>query len=277
MTFPRFAHVVNPYATEPGSAAALAQEVSLRALRIARDCAPPGLSITLCAAVFEDDLPLVPGFFSQRTLLSRSILDLTAEHDGRRLPLLADILAGLSACAGAEYFIYSNIDIAPMPYFYPSLAQIAARGYDAFIVTRRTITTPFRSGADLPLMYAEIGIEHPGCDCFIFRSEWLEKFQLGRVVVGGEFVALALRANLEAQAQRMEIFRNLHLTFHLGDERAWLQHTADARFNEREVDGLFPRLLAGPDPSRKQALLELHADYLKRKRRLRERSGQGER
>lgn len=270
----RFAHVVNLFAAEPGSTAALAQEVTLKALRVAYETAAPGLDIVLCAAVFEDDLPLVPGYFSRSWLLSRSILDLSEDYDGRRLPLLADILAGLKGCGEVDYFVFSNIDIAPMPYFYEALARIAVRGHDAFIVTRRTITTPYRSGDDLSLMYAESGIEHPGCDCFIFRNELLDGLQLGRVVVGGEFVALALRANLVAVASDMKIYRDLHLTFHLGDERAWLQRIADARFNEREVDELFPRLLAQADPRRVSLLQELYAGYLQRKRWLRERSGQ---
>jgi hypothetical protein len=275
MPEPRFAHVVNLYAAAPGSAAAFSQDVTLRALRCAWDWARPRLAIDLCAAVFPDDEPLVPDFFSRRIRLSRSILDCTREHDGRRLPLLVDILSGAREFREADHVIFSNIDIAPMPYFYLSLAQLLSQGYDAFIVTRRTIHASFGSCDDLPLMYAEVGTAHPGCDCFVFKRDLLARMHLGRVVVGSEFVALALRANLTALAGRMRIFRDLHLTFHLGDERAWLQCLADAGFNEKEVDGVFAHLLAGSSSSQRQELLSLHADYLQRKMRLQERKKKG--
>lgn len=271
MADPQFAHIVNIYSAAPGSAAALTQEVTLQALRIARDFAAKKLEIDLFAAVFADDLLLVPDFFCQSTLLSRSILDCAKHHNGRRLPLLADILAGLSRVSKADYYIFSNIDISPLPYFYVSLAQIAAQGYDAFIVTRRTIHTPYHSCHDLPLMYADLGQEHPGCDCFIFKRELFGKFQLGRVAVGSEFVALALRANLTAHARKMKIFRDLHLTFHLGDERAWLKCAADACFNEKEVDEIFKHLFAERKLPRREELCALHAGYLQRKQRLRSR------
>jgi hypothetical protein len=267
----RFVHLINLYAAAPGSAAAFSQDVTLRAVRWAWDLARPKLAIDLCAAVFPDDEPLVPDFISRRIRLSRSILDCTQEHDSRRLPLLADILFGARAFREADFVIFSNIDIAPMPHFYLALAQLGSQGYDAFIVTRRTIHASFRSCDDLPLMYAEVGTPHPGSDCFIFKRDLLEKMCLGRVVVGSEFVALALRANLTAHARRMRIFRDLHLTFHLGDERAWLQYLADAGFNEKEVDEVFAHLLAAPGTIQRQELLNLHADYLQRKTRLQER------
>jgi len=269
----RFAHIVNIYSAAPGSPAALAQDVTLAALRIARDFASSTLDVGLYAAVFPDEQALVPDFFSRSVPLARSIMDCTDRHNGRRLPLLADILAGVYAASEADHLVFSNNDIAPMPYFYPSLAHIAAQGHDAFIVTRRTIHAPYRCSGDLPLMYAEAGTAHPGCDCFVFRRNLLEKMRLGRVAVGGEFVALALRANLAAVANNMKIFRDLHLTFHLGDERAWMQYTDDASFNAMEVDDIFRQLLAAESVLPRKDVLDLHDDFQQRKQRLRIRIG----
>jgi len=268
MADPVFAHVVNLFSAPADSLTARAQEVTVRALRAAQEFAAGTLAVALHSAVFAEDRHLVPDFFGSVTVLHRSILDCTADHNGRRLPLLADILAGLRGDGRADYYVFTNADISPQPFFYLALARLVAQGYDGLIVTRRTVAPTYRSSRQLPLMYADLGHEHPGSDCFVFKRELVDNFFLGRVAVGAEFVALALRANLTAFARNFGFFRDLHLTFHLGDDRPWLNHTADARFNEREVDEIFRRLFADDRLVRPQALRSLYDDYLQRKKRL---------
>ena len=153
--------------------------------------------------------------------MQRSVLDFGVFNQPRKLPLLGDILTTAAANSQAEYFIFTNVDIGVMPYFYKSVAAYISRGHDAFTINRRTISDDYQDLSEIPLMYAEIGQPHRGWDCFVFQRQAISNFNLGTVCVGAPLVGLALISNLIAFARNFRQFEQEHLTFHMGNDRSW--------------------------------------------------------
>jgi len=267
-----FAHGINLFSARPGSGHGLAQEVTLQTMRLAREFTGRQVGLELHAAVFPEDSGLVPPFFDGALPLSRSILDFQAHGSGRKLPLIGEILDKLFQVSRADYFIYTNADIAVQPYFYLALPGLIAASPDSFIVTRRTIDAAFNRPDQLSLMAAQVGAAHPGSDCFVFRRGLVEKFRLGHTVIGSEFIGLALRVNLAAFSRNFTIFRDKHLTFHIGDDREWLQFTADSRHNRAEVEAIFESLLSKWRLPGKKKVKELYRDFGQRIERLEKRA-----
>lgn len=268
MAGPTFAHAVNLFSARPGSGHGLAQEITLQTMRLAREFSGQAVGLELYAAVFPEDTGLVPPFFDGVLPLSRSILDFQTHGSGRKLPLIGEILDKLFQVSRADYFIYTNADIAVQPYFYLALTGLASAGADSFIITRRTIDAAFNRPDQVPLMVAQVGAAHPGSDCFVFRRGLVEKFRLGHAVIGGEFIGLALRVNLAAFSRGFTIFRDKHLTFHIGDDREWLRFTADSRHNQAEVEAIFKNLLSKWRLPGKKKVKELYRDFGQRLERL---------
>lgn len=247
----RLLHLINPVAAPPGSDLAAAQPVTFAALADARRYGETlGLEIFQCAVGYAEDVPIFPAEFRPLPELTRSVLDVGCFQRLRKLPLIADLVARAFEAAAAldvETIIYTNVDIAPMPDFYPAIGALLGQGYDALSVTRRTLTKDWPGGVeDLPLMRAQVGEPHPGRDCFVFRREAARRFDLGLACIGTTPVGKALAANLLCHASNYEDFKNLHLTFHLGEDRAWLAADLDdyATHNRRELLGVLGRLHA---------------------------------
>jgi hypothetical protein len=218
----RFVHVINPAKVGPGSSLHVAQPITFESLRVAQEFASVrGVDVDLCAANFPEDDEVLPDFFRHRQHLTRSVLDLGQFKIERKLPLIADILDAARSTSNAPHIIYTNVDIAVQPHFYMSIDEIIRRGVDACMITRRTLKKDYTSPSQLPEMYADPGEEHPGDDCFIFSRAAYEKFDLGDACIGIKFVARILGFNIIVHAQRFEHFKNLRLTFHIGDDRVW--------------------------------------------------------
>ncbi len=60
---------------------------------------------------------------------------------------------------------------------------------------------------------------------------------LGTACIGMRFVGRILLLNLIAHARRFQLFKNLHLTFHLGDDRSWDQslYSDYTQHNQQEL------------------------------------------
>jgi glycosyltransferase involved in cell wall biosynthesis len=192
-------------------------------MRRAKEFAEKFVDLSIFAAHHREDRDIVPHDFKSTRELDRSVIDLGNFQIHRKLPLIADILDRLYQNSDAEYFIYTNIDIALMPEFYVAVNEIIERGYDAFIINRRTISDAYNRVDQIPLMYAEIGQSHPGYDCFVFRRDAYKNYRLGNICVGINYVGLALKYNLMCHSKRFKEFLNLHLTFHIGDDKQWKQ------------------------------------------------------
>ena len=233
----KLAHIVNPVLLPPDHPLSAAQPVTFETMRVARRFAAEQVAVELHTAQFAEDGPVVPNDFQRTPDLTRSVLEGRTFLHPRRLPLLADILHRLYEGTDASYLIYTNVDIGLQPFFYVAIHRFIEAGYDAFAINRRTIEDTFRGAEDLPLMYASQGRPHPGWDCFVFRRDAFPRYDLGDVCVGAPRSGLVLLANLIAQADRFQVFRHAHLTFHCGDDRPWYgpSGAAYAAHNTREA------------------------------------------
>jgi hypothetical protein len=219
-----FAHIINPVQVNEASDLFIAQPITFESMRIAREFSQGTEDVNLYTIKYHDEesIPLPQGFISAPDL-TRSIADIKSFKQKRKLPLIRDILDTLHELSPADYYIYTNVDIALQPYFYRSLFKIIEQGYDAFVINRRTISGRYTNMKQIPLMYAEIGEPHPGYDCFVFRRDVYPQFKLGMICIGTAWIGRALLANMIACSSKFKEFRNEHLTFHIGDSLQWRQ------------------------------------------------------
>jgi hypothetical protein len=176
------------------------------------------------AICYPEDESVLPKDFTILPYMERSVLDLaTFKTKHRKLPLFVDMLDALYKNSDADYFIQTNADIGLMPHFYDAVRRIIETGYDAFCINKRCISSHYTDVKDLPLMYSELGVAHNGYDCFVFRRELYPDFKLGNVCMGTPWSETTLAASMLTYARNMVVFKNSHLTFHIGDRRSWMQ------------------------------------------------------
>ena len=251
----RIAHLINPVSVDAASDLFTAQPITFRSMRLARRFSNGNTDVSLLSTCYPDDRSLVPPFFASTPDLTNSVMDVGTFGRPRRLPLLRDLFARLyDASEGADYVIYSNVDIAVMPFFYDTVCKYIARGCDGLMINRRTIPDHYKSPADLLKMYGETGKSHPGIDCFAMKRDLLPLFDFQNACVGTGPVGMIIAANLLANAQRSRWLENTHLTFHIGNDRSWDgEHLADyQQFNFGEYRKVLLALLdrepADPSP-----------------------------
>jgi hypothetical protein len=213
-------------------------------MQVAREVAQPVCDVELYAAQYPEDHAIIPEYFIRTPDMERSMMDLGVFEKPRKLPLIKDILDRLYAASDSEYFIYTNVDIALMPNFYSIVSNMVASGLDAFVINRRTIPSKYSSVDLLPLMYAEAGQPHCGYDCFVFKREHYPRFDLGNTCIGAMAVGSMLLINLVCFSTKFVEFRDLHLTFHLGNSETWRDPELDdiQEFNEMEFVRVAQRL-----------------------------------
>jgi hypothetical protein len=219
----KIAHIIHPVMVSTGSDLVVAQPITFETMKIAREFARDEEDIGLYAIQYYDEKRVsLPVCFNRVPDLTRSITDIKTFKQRRKLALIKDILDALYKAAGnAEYMIYTNVDIALQPYFYQAVNEIIDQGYDAFVINRRTISQRYTTVGEIPLMYAEFGEPHPGYDCFIFRRDLYKRFKLGTICIGTAWVGRTMLANMVAYSNRFKEFREVHLTFHIGDSQHW--------------------------------------------------------
>jgi hypothetical protein len=230
------AHIVNPVVVGESSDLYIAQPITFETMRLAQSFAQGQGDVTLFTAQYPEDHPMVPEGFHITPDLERSVLDLGAFEHKRKLPLIKDVLDRLYEATTADYLVYTNVDIALQPCFYLAVSRLIDLGFDALVITRRSITPTYQRLQDIPLMFGEIGERHPGFDCFVFKRSVYPDYFLASACIGAGRVGKVLLLNLIVHATKFGLFKGLHLTFHLGDERVWRSsHEAYLLHNEREL------------------------------------------
>lgn len=221
----KIAHIVNPVLVGESSDLFVAQPITFETMRIARGFAAGKVDVELYSAQYPEDHPLVPDDLGRTPDLERSIMDYGNFSRPRKLPIFRDILDRLHGATDADYMIYTNVDIGLQPHFYLAVDQFITEGFDAFVINRRTISDRYSDIRHLPMIYAEIGEPHRGWDCFVFPRASYPQYRLGSVCIGVPRADLALISSMVAFATHFREFKNQHLTFHLGNERAWRSTT----------------------------------------------------
>ena len=202
------AHIINPVVVGETSDLHAAQPVTFESMRRAQAHAAGSVAVELFSAQFPGDRVLVPAWITPTADLERSILDIGGFERPRHLPLIKDILDRLHAASDADYFIYTNVDIALMPHFYTAVAQLIDTGLDAMVINRRTIAKSPSDPAHLPLIWAQVGEKHPGYDCFVFRRGAYPDFELGTACIGANWIGRVLLTNTHAHADSFQIFED---------------------------------------------------------------------
>ncbi len=218
----KIAHIINPVAVKESSDLFVAQPVTFSTMRHSQSFArDQGLDVQLFSTCYPEDLSVSPEGFGKTPNLENSVLDYGDFQVARKLPILRDILDRLNETARADYLIYTNVDISVLPNFYLSVAGLINKGYDAFVINRRTISSQFSNTEDIPLMCSEVGQKHKGHDCFVFRRDAYNHYSLGSSCIGASLVGKILLTNLICNANKFEEFKDFHLTFHIGNDRVW--------------------------------------------------------
>lgn len=212
----KLAHIVNPVVVGRSSDLFLAQPITFQTMKAARQSAAGEVEVELFSTQYTEDRAIVPDGFRTTPDLERSVQDVGAFELKRKLPLLKDILDRLYAATEAEYLVYSNVDIALMPYFYDAVSSWIDEGFDALVINRRTISARYRECAQIPLMYAQLGRKHEGHDCFVFRREVYSRYALAQVCIGIPWVGRVLLWNLFCHGRKFQELTDEHLTFHVG-------------------------------------------------------------
>jgi hypothetical protein len=241
----KIAHIISPVKVDQTSDLFAAQPITFETMRRARDFSSNICQVELFSATFSEDRLIVPGFFNKTADLEQSVLDHGVFNKQRKLPILKDILNRLYQVSDAEYFIYTNADIALQPYFYETVVRLIESGYDGFVINRRTIDKKFNSFAQIPLMMAQTGEPHPGHDCFIFKRELYPRLILGDACVGVVFIGKILAWNLALFSDNFHEFCNLHATFHIGNDKIWADTELSdyQNFNHLQAKSVLKELL----------------------------------
>ena len=202
-----------------------AQPVTFASIDRAVRLADPGLDIDVCAVRFADEsIPASYPWLSDLPVLQQSILDLGTFDHPRRLPLMRDVLAAFGDPGDFDLAVLTNADIGVQPLFYELIADLVDRGHDAASITRRTVHPRF-GRSTLAYYSSALGSPHPGHDCLIMKPALIPTF-VGDVALGVRFVARPILWHLMLNAQNFQTFSDLHATFHIGDDRQWV----DPRF-----------------------------------------------
>ena len=219
----KIAHIINPVAVNESSDLFIAQPVTFETMLAAQSYAKSHvIEVQLFTTQFPEDRHIIPQGFNIAPDLDKSVLDYGDFQVQRKLPLIKDIMDRLFyEASDADFLIYTNVDIAVMPYFYTSILQIIEEGYDAFVVNRRIISKNYSSPKDIPLMYSQVGEKHAGHDCFVFKRDVYKDYQLGSTCIGAPLIGKVFLLNLICNAKKFQEFTNLHLTFHIGNDEIW--------------------------------------------------------
>jgi len=203
----------------PKSDLFIAQPITFHSMKVAREHVNVA-KVNLLTTQYPEDREIIPEYMTILKDLNAEMKDYHQFKVHRKLPVIREIFSRLKDQAG-DYCIYSNVDISVRPDFYQFVCEKIEKGYDAFVINRRTISQDYTSIEQYEAMCAEEGSSHPGFDCFIFKKELLDRFELGDAGLGANWIGRVIITNLIVHAEKFEIFKEEFKTFHIGDDRSW--------------------------------------------------------
>jgi hypothetical protein len=259
----RFTHIMNPYLGQNAGDDRTVQELTFETMRMAARVAAPSVTVRFVGVTNAHEIELVPPDFIAAAPLTRSVIDFATFKHPRAMPLVFDVLDhGIAVpedppeIPGCEdYIIFTNTDISLQPHFYLAVAGFVKAGYDVVDVHRRLLPDYEASVRELPFMLSENGTRHGGCDCIVFPRRMYPSFLRNNACIGRSKVMRAMIFNCALQAKRYLVVMNGHLTFHLGNGRAW----ADPKFDDYSLfnteEGIRVLMELASEPSAGKRLL----------------------
>jgi hypothetical protein len=238
----KLAHIINPVKVPATSELFVAQPITFESIRAAK-AFTKNIDVELYTVCYPEDKEIIPSFFTQLPELTRSVLDFGKFSKPKKLPLINDVLQAVYKASDAEYLIYTNMDISLMPQFYEVAGGMLKESHDALLINRRGLSTKYKSVDELPAMYSDLGVPHPGFDCFVFKRELLNKFILENICIGVAFIEVTMVHNLIAFAENLKVVEDGHLTFHIGTEVMPPLDSEFYSYNRNEYEQkIYPRL-----------------------------------
>lgn len=270
----RIIHIINPFHAPDGSEHAIAQAVTFESIRRAHDRAnSAGLEVVPVGVAFGEDLDLIAPPFVAAKPLERSVIDVAAFETTRKFPLVADLVTLGAEAAGParenDVLVYTNLDISLQPHFYESVAGLVTEDSPAHVINRRTIPGHYTSPDQFDAMIAEPGERHGGWDCFVFPRSFIDSLTLDGICIGAPYIGLAMLANLDALSGfRLVEHKDLHLTFHIGDDATWRGRTDLSEHNRLRLRENLDRLRETHAPVPARSFFErIDAELFERPRR----------
>ncbi|MEO0038057.1 MAG: hypothetical protein RIQ59_1268 [Bacteroidota bacterium] len=236
-------HIINPVKVNKKSDLFTAQPITFGSMIGAKNHSKYSNQILQCTTQYEEDVEFIPAEFTKLSNLDRSVIDVNSSLNGRKLPLIKDILQKTQEVENCDYCVYTNVDIALMPQFYDVVFYKINKGHDAIVINRRRLKNDYSSVDELPLMYSDFGKSHPGFDCFVFKKELLNSFILDEICVGIPFLEATLVHNIFSFANNPLFIPDAHLTFHIGmdvmanNTNAYYEHNRKVFFKS-----IYPKL-----------------------------------
>ena len=207
-------HIINPFIGDDQHNKI--QELTIESIKRAQEYEGNN-DVEILAAYYKEDEEVVPGFVSRKVELKKSIRDVIP-NSAKKLPLISEFFDSIKGDESIDYVIYSNIDIALHYQFYSAVKAFINKGFDAFAINRRRVSEHYCNITDLNQLYSEVGYQHLGYDCFVFKRGIIEKFALGKACIGIPFIDSVMLFNLIAFSSHFKLFTDKHLTFHIGYE-----------------------------------------------------------
>ncbi|MBI1336684.1 MAG: hypothetical protein GC164_06955 [Phycisphaera sp.] len=264
----RFTHLVNPFVAKPGSEHDLAQRITWAGLRRAIEQAEAdGIEVELLGVCYPHDVASVERPARALPVLVRTIQDVKKIEPVRPFPVVMDLFRAAREHGQGDYLVFSNMDIVPQPCYYRCLAAAVRSGVQAISVARKTIPKehhgqPWQPG-DLDTLFNTPGKLHWGHDTFVFPMDWVDRLELGEMCYCVAAFDRAICANLDALCgYRAVHYQFQHLSFHLGDDRAWAAMDQYTEYNKPLCLALIDRLEAHYGKAPWPSLTQLMKDRL---------------
>jgi len=246
-------HVMNIFKPKfKEGTSALVLDRTLQSMKVAAANSPMPLTLINVQENAEEDC--TPQGFTRATPLTRSTATEYPDLAQRRLPFVFDIIeAGADFSGPDDYIIFTNADICLRPQFYRFVEDIIGRGFDAFVINRRDMDANLIHEDLYPLVEFDQGWAHTGFDCFVFRRSLLDRFVKALCCVGVRYIGWSVFANLLMQSDRFALFKNVHATYHFGqDERANASEAqALETLNAKQLKKMLRKLMKEPDAAEK--------------------------
>lgn len=230
----KIAHVINPFKCDLNHESYLyyAQPITFESMRIAKEKAQENnICIDLFSANFQEDNDYIPKFFKILPNLKKSTQSLFPKiSKNKKLPIIQEIFDLIYNNTDADYVIFTNSDIGIQKNFYIQIHNyIKENGLQSFIINRRDNLPKFKNGHrltknDLDVLYNENGNPHPGKDCFIISRKLMSRIKMIFMFTGFPPWGDTLCTILEKIDPNFKLFKDLHLTFHIGSDCSWKTH-----------------------------------------------------
>ena len=224
----KIAHVINIFKCDPNHKSYLYHALPITVTSMEeskKHASKKNIKVDLYAAVFKEDVKIVPKSFNKLKFLKKSTDKFI--NTNKKLPFIKEIIDNLYSESDADYLIYTNADIGLNKNFYEEVYRLINENkLESLIINRRDNIPKFYEGNrityfDLDLIYKMKGETHLGWDCFIFNRNLVKKLYLDKLFIAYPPWGFMLKLQLELFSKKFYEFKNLFLTFHIGKDESW--------------------------------------------------------